>query len=66
MNKVRYMQDVFEDRIKFLESIVSYNKLFMFMVVGGVDSGKSMLIMFFGNEFLFLGFKVVVVDFDVG
>lgn len=45
---------------------MSYNKLFMFMVVGGVDSGKSMLIMFFGNEFLFLGFKVVVVDFDVG
>ncbi|WP_054839489.1 Clp1/GlmU family protein [Thermococcus sp. JCM 11816] len=67
MNKARYTQDVPEDRIKLLESIASYNKPFTLMVVGGgVDSGKSTLITFLGNELLSLGFKVAVVDSDVG
>ncbi len=67
MNKARYTQDVPEDRIELLKSIARHDKPFKLMVIGGgVDSGKSTLITFLANELLSLGFKVAVVDSDVG
>ncbi|MBP1911438.1 Clp1/GlmU family protein [Thermococcus stetteri] len=66
MNKARYTQDVPKDRIELLRSIAGHDKPFKLMVIGGVDSGKSTLITFLGNELLSLGFRIAIVDSDVG
>jgi polynucleotide 5'-hydroxyl-kinase GRC3/NOL9 len=66
MNKASYTRDVPGDRIELLRSVASHDKPLVLMVVGGVDSGKSTLITFLANELLSLGFRVALVDSDVG
>ncbi len=66
MNKARYTRDVPGDRVDLLNRITGVEKPITVMTVGGVDSGKSTLITFLANELISLGFRVAIVDSDVG
>lgn len=66
MNKATYTEDVPEDRFELLERIASEDKPLKVMLVGGTDSGKTTLLTFLANGLLELGFRVAVIDSDVG
>ncbi|NJE08984.1 polyhydroxyalkanoate depolymerase [Thermococcus sp. M39] len=66
MNKARYTQEVPEDRRDILRILENHKKPVKVMILGGVDSGKTTLATFLANELLSLGFKVAVIDSDIG
>ncbi|ALV62409.1 hypothetical protein ADU37_CDS07100 [Thermococcus sp. 2319x1] len=66
MNKAKYTQEVPEDRNEVLKIIQEEKKPLKIMVLGGVDSGKTTLTVFLANELLSQGFRVAIVDSDVG
>lgn len=64
-NKAFYTPDVPEDRIQLVERILGEGaKTVMF--IGDVDSGKTTALTFVANELIGLGYRVAVVDSDVG
>lgn len=66
MNKAKYTQEVPEDRNEVLKIIQEEKKPLKIMILGGVDSGKTTLTVFLANELLSQGFRVAIVDSDVG
>ncbi|MDN5321043.1 MAG: polynucleotide 5-hydroxyl-kinase [Thermococcaceae archaeon] len=66
MNKAKYTQEVPEDRGEVLKIIQKEKKPLKIMILGGVDSGKTTLTVFLANELLSQGFRVAIVDSDVG
>jgi len=66
MNKAKYTQEVPEDRKEVLKVIQEAKKPLKIMIVGGVDSGKTTLTVFLANELLSQGFRVAIVDSDIG
>lgn len=66
MNKACYTKEIPEDRFEVLSYIEGREKPLKVMLIGGVDSGKTTLTTFLANELLNLGFKVAIIDCDVG
>lgn len=66
MNKARYTNKIPEDRGEVIKVIEEVKKPVKVMILGGVDSGKTTLAVFLTNELLKNGFKVGVIDSDVG
>jgi len=66
MNKAKYTQEVPEDRKEVLKIIQEAEKPLKIMILGGVDSGKTTLTVFLANELLSQGFRVAIVDSDIG
>jgi len=66
MNKARYTNKIPEDRREVIKVIEELRRPVKVMILGGVDSGKTTLAVFLTNELLKNGFKVGVIDSDVG
>lgn len=66
MNKAGYTTDVPEDRFVLLDELSSRGRPLRVMLVGGTDSGKTTLLTFLANGLAERGFKVAIVDSDVG
>jgi len=66
VNKAYYTTEIPEDRFEVLSYIKDLVKPLKILLIGGVDSGKTTLATFLANEPLNLGFKVAIVDCDVG
>jgi len=66
MNKARYTNKIPEDRREVIKVIEELRRPVKVMILGGVDSGKTTLAVFLTNELLKSGFKVGVIDSDVG
>ncbi|MBO8175150.1 MAG: polyhydroxyalkanoate depolymerase [Thermococcus sp.] len=66
MNKAKYTQEVPEDRREILTVLENHKKPVKIMILGGVDSGKTTLATFLANELLSLGFRVAIIDSDIG
>jgi len=64
-NKAVYTTDVPEDRIKLVEMITRLEKPVV-MFIGDVDSGKTTALTFVANELINLGYRVGIVDSDLG
>lgn len=66
MNKAAYTKDVPNDRLEVLGVIKTHKKPVKVMIIGGTDSGKTTTMVFFANELLSLGFRIAVIDSDIG
>jgi len=66
MNKARYTQEVPEDRKELLNVLNGHEKPVKVMILGGVDTGKTTLATFLANELLSSGFRVAIIDSDIG
>lgn len=66
MNKARYTQEVPEDRKELLNVLNGHEKPVKIMILGGVDTGKTTLATFLANELLSSGFRVAIIDSDIG
>jgi polynucleotide 5'-hydroxyl-kinase GRC3/NOL9 len=65
INKAAYTKEVPEDRAELVDALVSRGKgTIMFM--GDVDSGKTTTVTFVANELVEKGYRVAIVDSDVG
>ncbi len=64
-NKAIYTTDVPEDRVELVEMIASLEKPVV-MFIGDVDSGKTTSLTFVANELVNLGYRVGIVDSDLG
>ncbi|ADC69075.1 NUC156 family protein [Methanocaldococcus sp. FS406-22] len=66
VNKAYYTAEVPEDRFEALSCIRDLVKPLKIILLGGVDSGKTTLATFLANELLNLGFRVAIIDSDIG
>ncbi|AAL80236.1 polyhydroxyalkanoate depolymerase [Pyrococcus furiosus DSM 3638] len=66
VNKASLTYDVPEDREYATKRILSLKRPSKIMVIGDVDTGKTTLIVYLANELISRGFKVAIVDADVG
>ncbi|AIJ05163.1 GTP-binding protein [Methanocaldococcus bathoardescens] len=66
MNKAYYTAEVPEDRFEVLNNLKDSQKPIKIVLLGGVDSGKTTLTTFLANELLNSGFKVAIIDCDIG
>ncbi|WP_460041617.1 Clp1/GlmU family protein [Thermococcus atlanticus] len=66
MNKAKYTDDVPGDRRELLKIIGQLDRPAKIMVIGGTDSGKTTLVTFLANRLVSTGFRVALVDSDVG
>ncbi|ACV25223.1 GTPase or GTP-binding protein-like protein [Methanocaldococcus fervens AG86] len=66
MNKAYYTIEVPRDRFEVLNNLRDIEKPLKILIVGGIDSGKTTLTTFLANELLNLGFKVAIIDCDIG
>ncbi|WP_202795447.1 Clp1/GlmU family protein [Thermococcus barophilus] len=66
MNKARYTQEVPEDRKELLNALNEHKKPVKIMILGGVDTGKTTLATFLANELLSSGFRIAIIDSDIG
>lgn len=64
-NKAFYTRDIPEDRVRLVEEIVE-RKSSVVMFVGDVDSGKTTTLIFVANELINMGYRIAIVDSDVG
>jgi len=65
INKAAYTKEVPEDRLELIDLLTSMGKGTI-MFVGDVDSGKTTTVTFVANELAGIGYRVAVVDSDVG
>ncbi|WP_461864538.1 Clp1/GlmU family protein [Thermococcus sp.] len=66
MNKAKYTEDVPEDRRELLRIMSELSEPAKVMIIGGTDSGKTTLAAFLANKLVSRGFKVALVDSDIG
>jgi len=66
MNKAKYTEDVPEDRNELFEVVYKLERPAKIMVIGGTDSGKTTLVTFLANKLISRGFKVALLDSDIG
>ncbi len=66
MNKAKYTEDVPEDRERVIEVVEKLNRPAKIMVIGGTDSGKTTLVTFLANKLISKGFRVALLDSDIG
>ncbi len=65
INKAAYTKEVPEDRLELIDALASMGEGTI-MFVGDVDSGKTTTVTFVANELVKMGYRVAVVDSDVG
>ncbi|NJF24710.1 Clp1/GlmU family protein [Thermococcus sp. Bubb.Bath] len=65
INKAAYTREVPEDRTELVDALASAGKGTV-MFVGDVDSGKTTTVTFVANELVGRGYRVAIVDSDVG
>ncbi|ASJ02706.1 polyhydroxyalkanoate depolymerase [Thermococcus profundus] len=64
-NKAVYTRNVPEDRLQLVE-IIDKSRAKVVMFIGDVDSGKTTTLTFVANELIGKGYRVAIVDSDVG
>ncbi|WP_048146503.1 Clp1/GlmU family protein [Pyrococcus abyssi] len=65
-NKAMFTNDVPQDRLLAVEKIESLRKPAKVMIIGDVDTGKTTLTIYLANELLSRGFRVAIIDSDIG
>ncbi|HII61461.1 Clp1/GlmU family protein [Pyrococcus horikoshii] len=65
-NKAFFTNEVPEDRYIAAEKISSLKKPATVMIIGDVDTGKTTLTIYLANELISRGFRVSIIDSDVG